>query len=241
MSAHTPTVSDALWALIEKGTMIPNVKKTQIYTYPPHFDGKKIKVEWSIDIEQFKNIAKKNGGRAGIIPFFFNNSEPHYLLNMSAPKTGKKSIYGNLLSDFGGGTSMYETIYEGFTRELEEEIPKWKNELLRTIENLTENDLIHCIETMFVDKEKDDAEAEKGFVRHRILVICQVDPSTLLYGNDNKLLYEDGVKPSKEVERLTVKSYSELAYFLTDPSNNIKNQPKMNSGLEQFKTIYYLS
>jgi hypothetical protein len=154
-----PIVSDALWSLILEGTKIPDVEKTQIFSNPPLFDGTKITVEWSITIEQFEKIKPKNGGRAGIIPFFYNNFEPYYLLNISAEKKGKLEKFGNLLSDFGGGTSKHEKIYDGFKRELDEEIPKWKNELVRTLNDLKEEKdekdkkfcLIHCIETMFVD------------------------------------------------------------------------------------------
>jgi hypothetical protein len=219
--SQTPIVSDELWALIEEGTLIPNVEKTQIFTYP-RFNGKKIIVEWSITLDQFRAIEKGNGGRAGIIPFFYHNFQPRYLLNISNR---------NLLSDFGGGIKAKQTIYDGFLRELSEEIPKWKNELIRRLEDEKNYHIIHCIETIYLDKQ----ESKHTGLKHQILIICQVDPSTLLYDND-KLIYEVGVAPSKEVKSLMTMGHSELVSFLTNPINNTT----MNNGLQQFKRIYHL-
>jgi hypothetical protein len=205
--------------------MIKKKKKKQIFTYP-RFNGKKIMVEWSITLDQFKAIEKGNGGRAGIIPFFYENFQPYYLLNMSDRE---------LLSDFGGGIKKKQKIYDGFVRELDEEIPKWKNELIRSLEDVGNYHLIHCIETIYLDKE----DEPNGFLRHLILVICQVDPSRLLYDDDNKLLYNE-MPVSKEVQRLITMSHSELLSFLTNPSNNNVREPTMNNGLQQFKRIYNL-
>lgn len=235
MSADTPIVSDALWSLISKGTKIPGIQKTQIFPNPPLFDGTKITVEWSITIEQFQAIEEKNGGRAGIIPFFYNNFEPYYFLNFSAEKKGKNEKFGNLLSDFGGGISKHEKIYKGFKRELDEEIPKWKNELVRTLNEEKDNYcLIHCTETMYVDEKEDEEMTKKGSLRHRILVICEVNPYKLLYDADNNLLYRPGEVVSKEVSLLTEMSHSKLVYSVTNPYT------KMNDGLRQFKKIYNL-
>ena len=76
-------------------------------------------------------------------------------------------------------------------------------------------------------------------MKHQILIICQVDPSTLLYNND-KLIYEVDVAPSKEVTHLLTIIHSELVSFVTNPLNNIRDEPTMNSGIYQFKRIYHL-
>ena len=222
-----PIVSDALWALIVKGTLIPNVEKKQIFTYP-RFSCTKIIVEWSITLDQFRSIEKGNGGRAGIIPFFYDNSQRYYLLNISNR---------DLVSDFGGGIKAKQTIYNGFLRELSEEIPKWKDELIRRIEDesarASEDLIIHCIETIHLEDSKYPG------LKHQILIICKIDPSTLLYDND-KLIYEVGVAPSKEVTHLVTMVHSELVSFVTNPLNNARDEPMMNSGIYQFKRIYHL-
>jgi len=228
--SQAPIVSDSLWALIMKGTLIPNVENKQIFTYP-RFNGNKIIVEWSITLDQFKSIEKGNGGRAGIIPFFYHNFQRHYLLNISNR---------DLVSDFGGGIKKKQKIYDGFLRELDEEIPKWKDELIRRLEDesarASDNLIIHCVETIYLDKEE---ESKHPGLKHQILVICQVDPSTLLYDND-KLIYEVGVAPSKEVTYLLTMVHSELVSFVTNPINNTRDEPTMNSGIHQFKRIYHL-
>lgn len=218
--SHTPP-DIPQWDFIKNRTMIPDIQKNQILTY--YFEGEtKVIVEWFINLTQFQEIQKGNGGRAGIIPFFYDD-QAHYLLNISNR---------GLVSDFGGGIKKKQTIYEGFVRELSEEIPKWKDELIRSLEDKTNYHKIHCIETIYIDKENESKHG--GFLKHQILVICQVDPSTLLYDND-KLIYEVGVAPSKEVQSLMTMSHSELVSFVMDPSN----YHKMNNGLHQFRRLMH--
>lgn len=227
-----PIVSQRLWALIEKGTNFKDedgnniISRDQILAPPlqemDRRDNPKIIVQWSITLDQFKAIGK-GSGRAGIIPFFYQNEQPYYLLNISNPsEKNRKKGAKELLSDFGGGIQSHETMYDGFVRELDEEIPKWKDELIRCIEDNFH--LIHCIETIYVDQTAEP----QGFLRHQILVVCQVDPSRLLHD-------EKDDKVSNEVKRLELKSKSELLSFIMDRSNH----DKINSGLHQFKRIVY--
>lgn len=210
------------WDLIKNRTKIPGIQKNQILTY--YFEGEKLIVEWFINLTQFKAIKKGNGGRAGIIPFFYDDHfQAHYFLNISNR---------SLLSDFGGGIKKKQTIYNGFVRELSEEIPKWKDELIRCLEDDKNYHKIHCVETIYIDEEEESKHG--GFLKHQILAVCQVDPYRLLYAND-KLIYDMGVAPSKEVQSLRTISHSDLLSFVMDPSN----YHKINNGLHQFRRVMY--
>ena len=196
--------------LVTSNTMISRFEEVQLCSYP-HFDGKKLISKSFITIEQLQSISKGFGGRAGVIPWFYNDkNEPMYFLNISNR---------GYVSDFGGGIRSREKIYEGFQRELSEEVPEWKDAIMLSIENEEKPPYIHCVETIYLDKQNE----RPGFLKFQILILCNVSPS----------LYND-FKPSKEVQQLLVMSHSELQAFLYD----LRNHDKMNNGLRQFRDMY---
>jgi hypothetical protein len=85
-----------------------------------------IKTHRYLTFDQFRNIPKGFGGRVGVLVYYIEDGQRHYVLNISNRQ---------LHSDFGGGVKKKLSPYEGLKKELSEEVPQWADLFMKKIED----------------------------------------------------------------------------------------------------------
>jgi hypothetical protein len=191
--------------LAEKYSIIPfnekHIKKIQVGLVDRNGD-EKIRVEKIVTINEIKQVQAGYGSsRIGIIVLL--GYSRNYLFNVSNR---------GLCSDFGGGISKKEKLYDGMIRELGQEIPFWAEYFLKC----TEEDYVKChvVETLYLDKpDKNMIEA---------LVFIMVDD----YEFETLPLFE----PTKEVKSLFYVQEPDINIWLGSTDNTL-----LNTGLIQYK------
>lgn len=149
-----------------------------------------------ITYDDLLHLPRKIGGRIAVIPWFVapvstssgTRSEPMVRLCVS------NHLY---LSDFGGGFRAHMTPYDGLVKELEEEIPAWKDELLTGLSQ--PNALILAMEQSTIKPQKAQP------IPLQILAFVPVSVTRL-----NQI----GFQPSSEIRAImdrTLRQFNEIA------------------------------
>lgn len=83
-----------------------------------------------ISWEQFQNIPKGIGGRVAVIPWYMANVASRN--GVKQPQAMVRLCVSNYLylSDFGGGFKKTMDPYSGLAKEMEEEVPLWKDYIM---------------------------------------------------------------------------------------------------------------
>lgn len=86
-----------------------------------------------ISLKDFMRVPEGIGGRVGVIPWFIATvigADGERRENAMVQLCVSNHLY---LSDMGGGFKKITSPYEGLIKELEEEVPAWKDEILTKI------------------------------------------------------------------------------------------------------------
>lgn len=135
-----------------------------------------------ISAADFMQMSKGTGGRIGVIPWYMANVISSNGERVPSPIV-RLSVSNYLyLSDFGGGFKKIMTPYDGLAKELEEEVPLWKDYLMEQIQQ--KSNLFITLEQFYLDPKKFHP------LPLMILVFLRVSPETL-----NEL----GFKPTPEI------------------------------------------
>lgn len=186
--------------LAEKYSIIP-FDKSHINNIRDDLVGK-IRVEKIVTMNEIKQVQAGYGSsRIGIVVLF--GYSRNYLFNVS-----NRGLY----SDFGGGISKKEKLYDGLVREVWEEVPFWAEYFLQCAE--AEGVKCHVVETLHVEKPE--------LNRIEALVFIMVDDSEF----ETLPLFE----PSKEVESVFIVPEMYIKDWLEQTDN-----PLLNTGLMQYK------
>jgi hypothetical protein len=145
-----------------------------------------------LSLEEFKSIPSGYGGRVGVLPYFVEDGQTYYLLNISNR---------GLNSDFGGGLKAKMTPYHGLIKELKEEAPQWADLYLHKLEDLSDPPVIYSEEKMLTNTNE---------LRTNIMILLHIDKPDI-----NEFV------PTKEVTQLKVVNEQEFQYVLYhEPVNN---------------------
>lgn len=88
-----------------------------------------------ISLDDFMNVPEEIGGRVGVIPWFVATVVGEDGQRRATPMV-KLCVTNHLyLSDVGGGFRKIHTPYHGLLKELEEEVPTWKEEIVRQLQH----------------------------------------------------------------------------------------------------------
>lgn len=162
----------------------------------------KIRVEKIVTMNEIKQVQAGYGfSRIGIVVLL--GYSRNYLFNVS-----NRGLY----SDFGGGISQKEKLYDGMVREVGEEIPFWAEYFLQC----TEDDYVKChvVETIYPDKPE--------LNRIEALVFIMIDDSVF----EQMTPFE----PTKEVESIFFVPEMYIKDWLESTDNKL-----LNTGLMQYK------
>jgi len=182
MNANAPSFSpisydNSAQKYIEKNTIIPMRKDENNISFESDEYGK-VKTHRYLTFDQFRNIPKGFGGRVGVLVYYIEDGQRHYVLNIS-----NRQLY----SDFGGGVKKKLSPYEGLKKELLDEVPQWVDLFMKKIEdnnniiiynqeNLSTDDRNIRTETMFIFPiEKIILSAFRGTEEVRDLVVMNQD------------------------------------------------------------------
>jgi hypothetical protein len=150
-----------------------------------------------INLHTLQTLRKGFGGRIGILPRLPDGS---FLINRSNR---------NLWGDFGGGVKAREFHLDALRRELQEEVPAWKDRLLQLLPTAT----IYSLEEFYPN----DYALSKRTIR--VMILCIIDVGEGLI---------EHFQPSEEV--LELRRVTDLKPILDSDSINL--------GLQQLKKIY---
>lgn len=165
----------------------------------------KIRVEKIVTVDDIKQVPAGIGySRIGLVVLCTYGR--YYLFNVSNR---------NLMSDFGGGISQKEKLYDGLVRELHEEVPFWADYFLKCTE--VEGVKCHVVETIYREKPE--------LNRIEALVFIMVDEQEFF-----KIPFE----PTKEVNSIFFVPEMYIKHWLENTDNKL-----LNTGLMQYKK--YLS
>jgi hypothetical protein len=186
--------------LAEKYSIIP-FDKSHIYNIREDLVGK-IRVEKIVTMNEIKQVQAGYGSsRIGIVVLFAYSR--NYLFN-----TSNRGLY----SDFGGGISKRERLYDGLVREVRQEVPLWADYFLQCAE--AEAVKCHVVETLHTEKPE--------LNRIEALVFIMVDDSEF----ETLPLFE----PSREVESVFIVPEMYIKDWLESTDNTL-----LNTGLMQYK------
>jgi 8-oxo-dGTP pyrophosphatase MutT (NUDIX family) len=190
--------------LAEKYSIIP-FDRSHINNIREDLVGK-IRVEKIVTMNEIKQVQAGYGSsRIGLVVLL--GTSRNYLFN-----TSNRGLY----SDFGGGISKKETLYDGMIREVSEEIPFWADYFLKCTE--AKGVKCHVVETLHVDKPE--------LNRIEALVFITID--------DYGFQYMPPFEPTKEVENIFYVPEIHIKDWLEITDNAL-----LNTGLMQYKK--YLS
>jgi len=137
MNANAPSFSpisydNSAQKYIEKNTIIPMRKDENNISFESDEYGK-VKTHRYLTFDQFSKIPKGFGGRVGVLVYYIEDEQRHYVLNIS-----NRQLY----SDFGGGVKKKWSPYEGLKKELSEEVPQWVDLFMKKIQDNDNKNII---------------------------------------------------------------------------------------------------
>ena len=162
----------------------------------------KIRVEKVVTLDNIKEVSAGYGSsRIGIVVLF--GYSRNYLFNVS-----NRGLY----SDFGGGISKKEKLYDGLVREVKEEIPIWADYFLHCAE--AEGVKCHVVESLHIEKPE--------LNRIEALVFIMID--------DNEFETLPLFEPTSEVNSIFIVPEMYIKDWLQRTDNTL-----LNTGLMQYK------
>ena len=94
------------------------------------------------DLERLERSPPGYGGTIGFIPYYRKDDNIIFLLTKNKWKNKKSGTSGTVIGCIGGGIDRKKTPYEGFVKELREEVPEYIDVIQESLRNNHSTEII---------------------------------------------------------------------------------------------------